>query len=72
MYDPFFQQSRPYNKVIYKVLFSDEVLKNQGKLQIFAQAGPEKQLGYEMKLPPTSYEQYKKLTKDQRSGSAGQ
>lgn len=32
MYDPFFQQQRPFNKVIQKVLFSDEVLKNYGKL----------------------------------------
>lgn len=37
MYDPFFQHSRPYNKVIQKVLFSDEVVKNYGKLQIFSQ-----------------------------------
>ena len=28
MYDPFFQHPRPYNKIIHKVLFSDEVLKN--------------------------------------------
>ena len=32
MYDPFFQHPRPYNKVVYKVLYSDEVLKNYGKL----------------------------------------
>lgn len=37
MYDPFFQHPRPYNKVINKVLFSDEVVKNYGKLQIFSQ-----------------------------------
>lgn len=62
MYDPFFQTPRPYNKVIQKVLFSDEVMKNYGKLAIFSHAnpGPDKQLGYEMKLPPTTYEQYKK------------
>jgi hypothetical protein len=36
MYDPFFQTARPYNKVINKVLFGDEVVKNSGKLSIFA------------------------------------
>lgn len=59
IYDPFFQSPRPYNKVINKVLFSDEVVKNYGKLSIFSQGNmgdPQKQLGYEMKLPPTSYE----------------
>ena len=45
MYDPFFQHPRPYNKVIQKVLYSDEVVKNYGKLAIFSQTnshGPEK------------------------------
>lgn len=37
MYDPFFQHPRPYNKVIHKVLYSDEVLKNYGKLAAFSQ-----------------------------------
>jgi hypothetical protein len=62
MYDPFFQHPRPYNKIIYKVLFSDEVIKNYGKLSGFsnASAAETKQIGYDMKLPPTSYEQYKK------------
>lgn len=71
MYDPFFQHPRPYNKVIQKVLFSDEVLKNYGKLAIFSQGnhGPEKQLGYEMKLPPTTYEQYKKMNQDRNQNS---
>jgi hypothetical protein len=32
-------------------------MKHYGKLAIFSQqAGPDKQLGYEMKLPPTTYE----------------
>jgi hypothetical protein len=40
------------------VLFSDEVMKNYGKLAVFSNSnhGPDKQLGYEMKLPPTTYE----------------
>ena len=37
MYDPFFQHPRPYNKVIHKVLYSDEVLKNYGKLAAYSQ-----------------------------------
>lgn len=32
MYDPYFASPRPYNKVLNKVLFSDEVVKNYGKL----------------------------------------
>ena len=35
MYDPFFTHPRPYNKVVYKVLYSDEVMKNYGKLAVF-------------------------------------
>lgn len=62
MYDPFFQHQRPYNKVVYKVLYGDEILKNYGKLAIFSQpSAGETKLNYDMKLPPTSYEQYKKL-----------
>lgn len=81
MYDPFFSHPRPYNKVIQKVLYSDEILKNYGRLAVFSQQPsiqmPEKQLTYnnDMKLPPVSYEQYKKMNtntqvKDNRSGSA--
>jgi len=48
------------------------VVKNYGKLAVFSnnnnQPQPEKQLGYEMKLPPTTYEQYKKMNQD-RSGN---
>jgi len=47
------------------VLFSDEVIKNYGKLAVFNQPNSgiqvDKQLGYEMKLPPQTYEQYKKM-----------
>lgn len=53
-------------------MFSDEVIKNYGKLAMFSNtnnvAQPEKQLGYEMKLPPQTYEQYKKMNQD-RSGN---
>ena len=60
MYDNFFQHPRPYNKIINKVLYSDEVIKNYGKLAVFSNANnqpkPDPQLGYEMKLPPTTYE----------------
>ena len=72
MYDPFFQHPRPYNKIIYKVLFSDEVIKNYGKLQGFSNsnAAETKQIGYDMKLPPTSYEQYKKINQDRTTSSS--
>ena len=71
MYDMYFQHSRPYNKVINKVLFSDEVIKNYGKLAHSSNGGPqpEKQLGYEMKLPPTSYEQYKRMNEGKQNSS---
>lgn len=70
MYDPFFQHPRPYNKIIAKVLFSDEVVKNYGKLQVFSNGSdPQKQLGYEIKLPPTTYEQYKKQNQDRAVSS---
>jgi len=36
MYDPFFSHPRPYNKVINKVLYSDEILKNYGRLAVFS------------------------------------
>lgn len=62
MYDPFFQHQRPYNKVVYKVLYGDEIMKNYGKMAQFSQ--PQKELGYDMKLPPTSYGEYKKLNQE--------
>lgn len=34
--------------------------------------GPEKQLGYEMKLPPTTYEQYKKMNQNRAVDSSSQ
>jgi hypothetical protein len=75
MYDPFFQHPRPYNKVLHKVLYGDEILKNYGKLASYAQQStvsiqPEKALNYEMKLPPTTYEQYKKMNQDRASSQS--
>lgn len=73
MYDNFFAHSRPYNKVISKVLFSDEVIKNYGKLAVFSQQNAlqsDKQLGYEMKMPPQTYEQYKKLNQERQSNNS--
>lgn len=70
MYDPFFQHPRPYNKVIQKVLYTDEVIKNYGKLAHFSKGhGPEKSLTYDMNLPPTTYEQYKKMSQDKNQSS---
>jgi hypothetical protein len=75
MYDPFFTHPRPYNKVLYKVLYSDEVMKNYGKLAVFCQQNSnmnsDKNLGYEMKLPPTSYEHYKKMNQERTSNGGG-
>ena len=52
-----------YNEVSMDKLEADEVMKNYGKLAIFSHQNQvaEKQLEYEMKLPPTTYDQYKKL-----------
>lgn len=63
MYDPLFQHQRPYNKVIQKVLYGDDVMKHYGKLAMFSAKnhGPEKALAYDMKIPPSTYEQYKKM-----------
>ena len=39
MYDQFFQTPRPYNKVIQKVLYGEEIIKSQGKLAGLGHAG---------------------------------
>lgn len=54
IYDGFFASSRPYNKLVYKMLYTDEILKCiQGK------PTADVKLAYKMELPPNSYEQYK-------------
>lgn len=52
MYDSFFTQVRPYNKVMNKVLFSDEVVKNYGKLTTYSSHMAEKGIAYDFKMPP--------------------
>jgi len=50
-YDAFFNSPRPYNKLLYKVLYTDEVMK-------CAQCKPttDLKLGYKIEIPPNSYE----------------
>jgi hypothetical protein len=52
IYDVYFQGQRPYNKVIYKVLFTDEVMKNY----VAGKPGTDMKLSYKMDMPPTTYE----------------
>ena len=54
IYDQYFASARPYNKLVYKVLFTDEILKC-----IQYKPTTDARLGYKMDIPPTSYEQYK-------------
>ena len=64
MYDPFFASARPYNKLVYKALYSDEILK-------CTQCKPtnDARLGYKIENHPTSYEQYKSKLVQERQNS---
>jgi hypothetical protein len=53
MYDSFFQTQRPYNKVVYKILYSDEVLR-QTTVSVRNELKPKAE------QPASAYEQYKK------------
>ena len=53
MYDSFFQTQRPYNKVVYKILYSDEVLRQTQVLQ-------RNELKPKLDPSTSAYEQYKK------------
>ena len=56
MYDQYFGTQRPYNKVIYKVLYTDEVLRGSYEThQTGVRAGSQK-----LEAPISAYEQYKK------------
>ena len=48
---------RPYNKLVYKVLFTDEILKST-----ITSTRPEVKM--KMDLPLSAYEQYKKQQQD--------
>lgn len=50
--------SRPYNKVLYKVLFTDELLRTN----ISSTNRPE--IKMKMDMPQSAYEQYKKQQQD--------
>jgi hypothetical protein len=57
IYDNFFANSRPYNKLVYKMLYTDEILKC-----IQSKPTADVKLAYKMDMPPNSYEQYKQKT----------
>jgi hypothetical protein len=51
IYDAFFSGPKPYNKIVYKVLYTDEVLKcSTGKIL------SDTKIGYKIDIPPNSYE----------------
>ena len=54
IYDQYFMSTRPYNKVLYKALFTDEILRSN----ISSTNRPE--IKMKMDLPQSAYEQYKK------------
>lgn len=58
IYDQYFMSPRPYNKVLYKVLFTDEILRST----ITASSRPE--IKMKMDMPLSAYEQYKKQQQD--------
>jgi hypothetical protein len=55
IYDQYFAAPRPFNRVVYKALFTDEVIR------CTAQAKPaiDNRIGYKIEVPPQSYEQFK-------------
>ena len=58
IYDQYFMSPRPYNKVLYKVLFTDEILRST----ITSSSRPE--IKMKMDMPLSAYEQYKKQQQD--------
>lgn len=52
IYDQYFSAPRPYNKIVYKALFTDEIVRcaAQSKPQI------DNRIGYKIEVPPQSYE----------------
>ena len=54
IYDCFFNTPRPFNKLVYRALYTDEVLRCvQGKPM------NDMKLGYKIDIPPVSYDQYR-------------
>lgn len=58
IYDQYFSSARPYNKVLYKAFFTDEILRSN----ISSTNRPE--IKMKMDLPQSAYEQYKKQQQD--------
>ena len=54
MYDGYFSGPRPYNKAVYRALFSEDVMKASGVVN------PPKPLAVEKPKPETAYDNYKK------------
>ena len=54
IYDIYFSTPKPYNKLVYKVLYTDEVIRC-----IQPKPSNDMKLGYKIDIPPGSYEQYK-------------
>jgi len=59
IYDSYFSGPRTYNKILYKALYTDEVMR-------CTQPKPttDMKLGYKIDIPPTSYDQYRKQQQD--------
>jgi hypothetical protein len=51
IYDVYFNGPRTYNKLVYKVLYTDEVIRC-----IQAKPSNDMKLGYKMDIPPSSYD----------------
>jgi hypothetical protein len=55
IYDQYFSAPRPFNRIVYKAIFTDDVIRStiQSKPQI------DNRIGYKIEVPPQSYEQFK-------------
>lgn len=51
IYDVYFSTPKPFNKLVYKVLYTDEVMRC-----IQPKPTTEMKLGYKIEMPPSSYD----------------
>ena len=51
IYDCFFNGPRSYNKIVYKALYTDEIMRT-----IQPKPATDMKLGYKMDIPPTTYD----------------
>lgn len=54
MYDQYFHSPRPYNKIVHKILFTDEILRQTSG------SANRTEMKLKMDMPMSAYEQYKK------------